>query len=218
MARAAHATALRRASRPLRLAERAHLAVRLASAPWERILRGLEPEGALLDVGCGPGLLAFLLAREGFAGSYLGVDPDDRKIVRARTWLAESTARSFRAARVEDLSERGFSRVAMVDVLYLVPEEARPALVAACAARLAPGGLLVAVTSGGGVAWKRALDRVQERVAVATGITHGAAVAPCDGASLARLFSGAGLGEVEVRDVGAGYLHGFELVRGRAPV
>ena len=218
-ARLAHAGDLRRAAAPLAIGERAHLLVRLASAPWERIVEALDVRGAdsLLDVGCGPGLLAFLAERAGFVGRYLGVDTDERKVARARRWLGETERRRFRAGRVEDVAERGFARVALVDVLYLVPPAGREAIVNACAARMVPGGLLGAVTSGGGPAWKRALDRVQEGLAVAAGITRGAAVAPCDGASIASLFSAAGLRDVAVSDAGAGYVHGFEIVRGRVP-
>lgn len=206
-----------RVSAPLRLAERAHLAARLASAPWERVLEALEPEGSVLDVGCGPGLLAWHLARSAFAGTYLGIDPDARKVERARRWLPEGEARRFRAQRIDDVPERGFARAAIVDVLYLVPEGSRAALVSGAAARLAPRGLLLALTSGGGPRWKRALDRAQERVAVATGMTRGEVVAPCDGAVVAALLHAAGLRDVAVRDAGDGYLHGFEIVVGRAP-
>jgi hypothetical protein len=75
---------------------------------------------------------------------------------------------------------------------------------------------MVALTSGGGPKWKRALDTLQERFAVAVlGMTKGAVVEPCDGAEVAALFREAGLVDVRVESVGAGYLHGFELVSGR---
>jgi len=209
---------LLRAAARLTLAERAHLAVRLSSAPWDRVVAAVEESsGPLLDVGCGPGLLAFLLARRGFTDPYLGVDPDPRKVERARTWLGESPGRSFRAARVEEVAERGFGRAAIVDVLYLVPRAARSALVDAAAARIAPGGRLVVLTSGGGPEWKRAVDRLQERIAVLLGVTRGDVVDPCDGGEVAALLAAAGLVDVRVEDAGAGYAHGFELVSGRRP-
>lgn len=208
-----------RAASGLPVAERAHLSGRLSSAPWARVVAAFRMNGtSLLDVGCGPGLLAHLLERAGYAGSYLGVDPDERKVDRARTWLAESPRREFRVAGVEGVPERGFDQVAIVDVLYLVPPSERAALVAAISSRLAPGGRLVALTSGGGPGWKRVVDRVQERLAVAVlGFTHGVIVAPCDGAEVAELLSRAGLLDVRVEDAGEGYLHGFELVSGLAP-
>lgn len=203
------------ASRALGPGERAHLAVRRWTAPWDRVVDAVaDAERSVLDVGCGPGLLAWLLAARGFAGRYVGVDPDGRKISRARAWLGETPARSFVEGRVGALGEDGVDRAALVDVLYLVPREARPALVAQVAARLAPGGRLVVLTSGGGPRWKRTVDRLQERAAVLLGVTRGEVVAPCDGAEVAALLEEAGLVGVRVEDVGAGFVHGFELVRG----
>jgi len=208
-----------RRAQALTVIERAHLAGRLSSAPWALVVGGLRLDGSsLLDVGCGPGLLAFLLERRGYAGTYLGVDPDGRKVARARAWLKESERRSFRAVGVEAVEERGFDQAAIVDVLYLVPPNARAAFVAEVAARLADGGRVVVLTSGGGPRWKRLLDRLQERFVLAVlGWTRGSAVEPCDGAFVAALLSTAGLVDVRVEDLGAGYLHGFELVSGRKP-
>jgi SAM-dependent methyltransferase len=205
-----------RAAGTLRRAERAHLALRLSSAPWASVVGALRLDGdSLLDVGCGPGLLAYLLDRRGYAGAYLGVDPDDRKVARARSWIGESERRSFRAGGVERVPERGFDQAAIVDVLYLLPPPARAGFVADVVARLATGGRLVVLTSGGGARWKRVIDRLQERFAVALGVTRGVVVTPCDGAEVASLLSQAGLVDVRVEDVGAGYAHGFELVSGR---
>ena len=206
-----------RAARALPVPERAHLAARLSSAPWSRVAGALALEGsALLDVGCGPGLLAHLLDGLGYAGTYLGVDPDERKVERARAWVGESPRRTFRTGGIECVAERAFDQAVIVDVLYLVPRPERAALVAEAASRLRPGGRLVVLTSGGGPRWKRFLDRMQERLAVAVvGMTRGAVVEPCDGAEVARLLLGAGLADVRIEAVGAGYLHGFELVTGR---
>lgn len=207
---------LLRAARPLTLTERAHLAARFRSAPWERVVDSLRADGSLLDVGCGPGLLAWLLEWRSFAGTYLGVDPDERKVARARAWVGESSRRAFRAAGVEQVPERGFDEAAIVDVLYLVPKAARAALAAEVVSRVTPGGRVVVLTSGGGPRWKRTVDRAQERLAVAVlGMTRGAVVEPCDGAEVASILEEAGLREVRVEDAGAGYLHGFEIVSGR---
>jgi SAM-dependent methyltransferase len=208
---------LRRASAPLSPGERAHLAWRFRSAPWRRVLLALERDGALLDVGCGPGLLAHLLSRGGFTGRYTGVDPDPRKVDRARRWLDEDAGRRFVAGSVESAPPGAFAQAALIDVLYLVPPAERPGFVERAVQTLAPGGRLVALTSGGGSRWKRTLDSVQERLAVGLGITRGGAVAICDGAEIAALLRSAGLEDVVVADAGAGYVHGFELVTGRRP-
>lgn len=197
---------------------RLHLAVRRWSAPWPRVVAALERETTLLDVGCGPGLLAFLLAARGASGSYAGIDPDARKVSRAEAWLGRSPRRTFRACEISEVHGEPFAAVSVVDVLYLVPRDARTAFVDAIAERLAPGGRVVVLTSGGGPPWKRLLDRLQERLVVAVlGWTRGSAVDPCDGAEVAALLATAGLVDVRVEDAGAGYLHGFELVSGRKP-
>lgn len=209
--------ALAEAAAPLALLERAHLSLRLLSAPWARVIAALEPAGRLLDVGCGPGLLAHLLARAGFAGEYVGLDPDPRKVERARRWLAESPSRRFAAGSVEDAPKGSFSQVAVVDVLYLVPPDQRDLFLSRAVRALAPGGMLVALTSGGGPRWKRRLDALQERLAVGLGITQGGAVVPCDGVEIAERLLRAGLGWPSVADAGKGYAHGFELVTARRP-
>ena len=125
--------ALRKAAAPLTLPERAHLDLRLRSAPWRRVVEAFEPDGRLVDFGCGPGLLAHLLLRAGFAGTYLGLDPDSRKVDRARRWLPESPARLFRAGTVDAVTPGAFSQAALIDVLYLVPPSERPDFLARAA-------------------------------------------------------------------------------------
>ena len=207
-----------RAASTLPAGARLHLAVRRWSAPWPRVVSALAGERTLLDVGCGPGLLAFLLDARGAPGSYVGIDPDARKVSRAEAWLGRSPRRTFRACELAEIHEETFDAVSVVDVLYLVPRAEREAFLAAVAARLDPGGRVVVLTSGGGPRWKRLLDRLQERLVVAVlGWTRGSAVEPCDGAEVAALLAAAGLVDVRVEDAGAGHLHGFELVSGRKP-
>jgi SAM-dependent methyltransferase len=211
--------------------ERLHLGIRSLVVPWDRIIGAVldaqdgPAPGSILDVGAGPGLLAVLLDAAGFSGRYLGIDPDPRKIERARRWPKEragaSGERRFRdggldALGVLALGGERFDRVVLIDVLYLVPPYERPAFLAACAGLLAERGRLIVTTSGSGPMWKRAWDRLQERVSVELlGRIRGATVAPMDGAALLRLVEQAGLEEVVAAEIGAGYLHGFALVSGR---
>lgn len=209
--------ALWKATAALTLPERTHLVLRFRSAPWTKVLGVLESGGALVDFGCGPGLLAHLLARAGYSGTYLGLDPDPRKIDRAHRWLPETAARRFQMGGVDAVPLGEFSQAALIDVLYLVPPGERAAFFSRATRALSPGGRFVALTSGGGPRWKRRLDAAQERLAVGLGITRGAAVATCDGEEVADLLIQAGLLGVEIVAVGRGYLHGFELVTARRP-
>jgi SAM-dependent methyltransferase len=209
--------ALRIAIEPLTWAEQAHLNLRLRSVPWTRVVQFFEPSGSLVDIGCGFGLLAYLLSKAGFRGTYLGLDPDPRKVARARRWLPEPEERKFRVGTVDDAPAGAFTQAALIDVLYLVPKEDRPGFLERAVRSLEPGGLLVALTSGGGPRWKRRLDAAQERLAVGLGITRGGAVAPCDGAEVAQLLTAAGLTGATVVDLGRDFVHGFELVTARKP-
>ncbi len=204
-------------ARALPLLERLHLLLRFESAPWDRLVPSFSLRGDLLDVGCGPGLLAHLLRRSGFEGFYTGLDPDPRKIGRAERWLGGGPRTRFETAGIEDAPRSAFLQVAVVDVLYLIPRSGRRSFLERAIGALRPGGSLVVLTSGGGPAWKRRLDRLQERLAVLLGITRGAAVEPCDGEEIRALLSAAGLESISVTTAGSGYLHGFELVDGRLP-
>lgn len=208
---------LRIAIEPLTWLERAHLNLRLSSVPWRRVVEFFENNGRLVDIGCGFGLLAYLLSRAGFEGTYLGLDPDPRKVERARRWLPEPDERKFRVGTVDAAPAGAFTQAALIDVLYLVPPKDRRDFIEKAVRALEPGGLFVALTSGGGPWWKRLWDRVQERLAVGLGITKGGVVSPCDGAEVARLLTAAGLTGVTVVDMGRGFIHGFELVTARRP-
>ncbi len=203
---------------PSPLVERQHVLAGFRSFPWDRVLPAFELETSLLDVGCGPGLLPYLLQRSGFRGSYLGIDPDPRKIERAKRWPGEDEERAFRAGKVAETSRGAYEQVALLDVLCLVAKPERAAFLATVVRRITPGGLFVAVTSGGGPRWKRAVDGAQEFAAVRLlRITRGAPASPCDGPELAGYLRGAGLDDISVRGIGDGYVHGFELVTARMP-
>lgn len=125
---------------------------------WERVRREIAP-GALsvLDVGCGHGrFAAFLDAKAAALGerfAYLGVDASEPLLEMAR---ARRYAACEPELRVSDPVSEGpevalppgpFALVALFGFLHHVPSaELRRRLLAALAARVAPGGLL-ALTS-----------------------------------------------------------------------
>lgn len=102
-------------------------------------------DAPLLDLGCGLGLLAHALRRDGRGFDYLGVDDDDAKLTRARRAAAR---RGFAGVRFERLDlARGVpahrGSVAMLDVLQYLDVDSRAALLAEAAAMLVPGARLV---------------------------------------------------------------------------
>lgn len=106
-----------------------------------RPLEGL----ALLDVGCGGGLLAEPLARLG--ARVTAIDPEPANIEAARAHAAAAgLAIDYRIATLEELLGEGrrFDLVAALEVIEHVPDPAAFACALGRAAR--PGGLLVVAT------------------------------------------------------------------------
>jgi 2-polyprenyl-6-hydroxyphenyl methylase / 3-demethylubiquinone-9 3-methyltransferase len=99
----------------------------------------------LLDIGCGGGLLAEPMARLG--AEVVGVDAAARNIPVARLHAEQSgLAIDYRHGTAEELVAAGesFDVVLNMEVVEHVPDPA--AFLAACAALLRPGGLMVAST------------------------------------------------------------------------
>ena len=100
---------------------------------------------AVLDVGCGAGLLAEPLARLG--AEVTGIDPAPEMIEVARAHAAgTSTVVDYRSATAEDLTASGaaFDVVLAMEVVEHAADAGN--LLAACCALVRPGGALFAAT------------------------------------------------------------------------
>lgn len=101
-----------------------------------------EPAGLrLLDVGCGAGLAAEALAREGL--DVLGIDAAPAPIAAARAHAqGQGLMLGYRVGGVEDLLAEG-ARFPLITALEVIEHVADPAeFVAQLAALLVPGGML----------------------------------------------------------------------------
>ena len=118
-----------------------------AAAHFSRDSRSLRPfEGlALLDIGCGGGLLSEPMARLGFA--VLGADASERNIGTARAHAAQAgLIVDYRAASAESLAAEGlqFDVVLNMEVVEHVADVG--AYLAACAQLVKPGGITIVAT------------------------------------------------------------------------
>lgn len=112
--------------------------------------RDLRDEGpfsglAVLDVGCGGGLLCEPLTRLG--ASVTGIDPAERNIPAARAHARLTGLEiDYRNATAEEIAAGGerFDIVLSMEVIEHVPDQ--PGFVSTCAALLKPGGLLIIST------------------------------------------------------------------------
>ncbi len=132
-------------------------------------LRGCD--APLLDLGCGLGLLAHALRRDGQATAYRGVDIDAPKIERARRIAARSALADARFD-VVDLAA-GYpphaGSVAILDVLQFLTRGQQATLLDASISMLVPGSTLVmrAALDDGGTRIRR--TRAGDRFAALTG-------------------------------------------------
>lgn len=120
---------------------------RLSVQRFERDERALAPfEGlSLVDIGCGGGLLAEPLARQGFA--VLGIDAAAESIAAAEAHAGGAEgAPAYRCARAEDIAreKRRFDVVLAMEILEHVTD--RETFLESCTALLEPGGLLFVAT------------------------------------------------------------------------
>lgn len=103
-------------------------------------------DAALLDVGCGGGLLAEAMAREGARVTAIDLAPEVIDVAAAHAREA-GIAVDYRVAAIEDLARsepNAFAAITCMEVLEHVPDP--EAVLDACHAALVPGGQLFVST------------------------------------------------------------------------
>lgn len=160
-----------------------------------------------IDVGCGAGLLAEPLARLG--GSVTGIDAAPENIAAGRTHaLRQGLAIDYRAGGVEQLSGERFDLVTSMEVIEHVATPA--AFVAALAAVLAPGGLMVLSTPNRTPLSRLAMISVGEGLGLVPRGTHDwqKFLTPDE---LTAHVESAGLKVVDRKGLSFSVAHGFKL-------
>jgi 2-polyprenyl-6-hydroxyphenyl methylase / 3-demethylubiquinone-9 3-methyltransferase len=140
-------------------------------AHWSGDSRGIRPLSGkrALDVGCGAGLLCEPLARLGAAVT--GVDAAPENVAAAQTHASGGGLTiDYRCGDVSELVLTGFDLVTAMEVIEHVADKA--AFVAALAAALAPGGLMVLSTPNRTARSRLLLVEGAERVGLIPRGTH----------------------------------------------
>lgn len=113
-----------------------------------------DADTAVLDIGCGIGLLGLYLHARGFSRRYLGIDCNAAKIERARHSASEQGAALSFEARDAIVLPSFSGSVVILDVLHYLDRERQRALLRAAARRVARDGVLVVRTVLQEPAWR----------------------------------------------------------------
>jgi 2-polyprenyl-6-hydroxyphenyl methylase/3-demethylubiquinone-9 3-methyltransferase len=159
---------------PLPLKERLFVRARLLLSDLDRLERYVPTQGRVLDLGCGHGLVANILALTGPARQVLGVDLDPAKIAAARQTIGARDNIDFVVGDAAALPDGPFQAVTIADVLYTIPPPTQRAIVRQVAAALEPGGVLVWKTQVRQPRWKYAITYGQEWLMTRLGPTMSA--------------------------------------------
>jgi SAM-dependent methyltransferase len=122
----------------------------------------------LLDIGCGPGLLAACLRRHGFTAPIHGVDYDVEKVALTQQAFGSLPQVSFMAADARRGLPDHHGHVTMLDTIQFFQPGELQLLLERSAARVAPGGKLIIRTALRDESWQFRLSRVGDWFAKVT--------------------------------------------------
>lgn len=195
---------------------RAYLHARWLVCPFDRVLPLVPEDGRLLDVGCGSGLWLTYLALERPRLELEGVDPDPGKLALAATSRAGEW--TLHEGSADGLPEGTYDCITILDVLYLMSDAMKSAVLTGCFRALKPGGSLIVKELDTKPRWKFVPSALEEFVAVRlVNLTHGERLhfQPVD--DLARAVVHTGFSDAEVLRIDRGYMHPHVVVRARKP-
>ena len=129
----------------------------------------IPEEGAVLDLGCGYGLMSNILARKSLRRQVLGVDFDERKIAVARGTAAGALNLKF---ELRDLFEWDFppaDAVVLVDVLHYWRRDGQRRIISKAATCLGRGGTVLFRDVCRTDTWRHRITAWSERFSTASG-------------------------------------------------
>jgi len=177
--------------------------------------------GNILEVGCGHGVFTTFLAVSSLGRSVVGIDIDGEKIALAKQSVLglrngeANLSFEHRSSGDVPLIDGGWDAIVFADVLYLLPVEARTALLAECVEALSPDGLLVVKEVDTSPKFKAQMAQFQEFLATKVlRITHGDALNFPSAVELEALMRSDGL-ETQMSRLDKGYFHPHCVVIGR---
>lgn len=153
--------------------ERLFVRIRALLSDLAVVERHAPERGAILDVGCGHGLLSNLLALGSSERDVLGIDLDARKIEAARRTSRGRTNIRFEVASASDAPAGRYQAITVGDVFYLIPPDEQRVLMALFQRLLIPGGVFLWKSQVREPRWKYVITYGQEWLMTHLGPTSG---------------------------------------------
>lgn len=135
--------------------------------------RYVPRHGFIVDLGCGHGLFANLLAEASPNRRVLGIDLDERKIEAARLAAAGQPDLRFQVGDILAAPPPRCDAATIVDVLYLLPFAQQEQVLTNVASALLEGAPLVVKAQERRLSPRYALTYGQELITVGLGLTRG---------------------------------------------
>lgn len=129
--------------RDVGLIDRIHMSIRFKRCPFDLLEQYLPKSGKILDFGCGHGLFANLIALKSEKRYVIGIDLSLNKIEIAKKSLGGRSNIKFIQAQFDDINDKDFSAITMIDVLYLLPFNEQKRILTSCRSSLKKEGILV---------------------------------------------------------------------------
>jgi len=198
---------------PLR---RLYRRLRLARGGYDAIEALLPRDGLVVDLGCGEGLLAHVLARRAAGRSVLAIDHDGGRIARLSRSVAALSIVP-RCASLVDVPLPTCDAVLLVDVLHYFDRAAQEAVVERAFAALRPGGTLLLREPDAALTLRMAWNRLHERLFTFLRFTRAHIGAYRTSGAWTTLLAHAGFVETTAHPVPGFGLYADRVVTGRKP-
>lgn len=140
--------------------------IRNLFCPFEEIEDFVPQEGLILDVGCGHGILARLMAKKSKERKILAIDPSSHKITVAKNKNKYGNIK-FKNIYLEDLQPKNkFDCLTIIDVLYLLPDKEKINVLKKAKSLLKKKGTLILKEVNTNPRWMLTLSTLEEKIII----------------------------------------------------
>ncbi|MCX5778287.1 MAG: class I SAM-dependent methyltransferase [Elusimicrobia bacterium] len=145
---------------------RLYALLRLKLCPLIALEKHIPREGAILDCGCGVGLLSAILSLLSPGRMVQAFDSDASKIAVARTIEKQLSNVTFTVSSLDTACFSAYTTVIMCDMLYLIDFSQQECILRRCFDQLPHGALLVIMDTDTRPRWKYFINNIHEAIMV----------------------------------------------------